>query len=205
LGSKVGQLKPEFEKLGSDFRKLGLVKFLWDKKEEIQVEARAVILNKRLGLGVAPSNTDKAIGGHSSLKEGEQSSIHETPNFESAAPTAEPSRAEGVAGAQIEDPLREFKELNVNSVAPNFGVYSLYANGELVLYGCTESQNQSIRSCLQIHFQDQAHEVRQWGITHYQREFTETVSDAMARYAELLEMFRRENDGRLPRYNTQAA
>jgi peptidoglycan hydrolase CwlO-like protein len=213
LGSKVGQLKPEFEKLGSDFRKLGLVKFLWDKKEEIEVEARAIILDKRLGLRVDAPNTDKKTSDRPDLSRGnEQSPTHETPNSETATPSAEAGRTdergEGVAdepGARINDPTRSFTTLNVNSVPANFGVYALYKNGEMILYGCTQSERHSIRSCLQEHFRDEADEDRRWGITDYKREFTETAADAIARYTELLETFQRQNGGRLPRYNARVA
>jgi peptidoglycan hydrolase CwlO-like protein len=212
LGSKVGQLKPDFEKLGSEFRKLGLAKFLWDRKEDIEVEARAAVWNKRLGLRVDGSDTDKKSEGPDLSRGDEQSPTHETPDLETATRTAEAGRTdqrgEEVAeksGARINDPTRSFTALNVNSVPANFGVYALYKNGETILYGCTQSEHHSIRSCLQEHFRDEADEDRRWGITDYKREFTETAADAIARYTELLETFQRQNGGRLPRYNVRVA
>jgi hypothetical protein len=100
------------------------------------------------------------------------------------------------------DVMRSFTEQNVNAAPNTPGVYALYQQGELVYFGSTSGENETIRNRLQAHFHGETKdETRK--VTHYQREVTETRSDAIARRRELVEEFQKLSNGRLPRYNSR--
>ncbi len=89
-------------------------------------------------------------------------------------------------------------EVIVNS-PEKAGVYALYDGDETIYIGRAQGGTTTIRSRLQAHKRGDEGDCTK-GATHYQRELTES---AVIREKELLEEYKRNNGGRLPRCNVR--